>query len=202
MDDLAEVAAWLGYAQLNLSGGSYGTREVQVFARRHPDMVRTAVMDGVAAVHVPIYVFASRNLQLALDNLIDECATDAACRAAYPDLRNVIDSVLEKARSDPPAVEVDGSSIRFGIGPLSYALRGLLYDEAGTVPARVYEAFAGDWQPLADYYIGRQAWVGSSDGPTGYHYSVLCAEEMNALTWSRIERESAGTFMGEHLIGT
>ena len=98
---------------------------------------------------------------------------------------------------------VEGASVRFGIGPLSYALRGLLYGQAGTVPARIYEARAGRWQPLADYYIGRQAWVGSSDGlaSTGYHYSVLCAEEMNRLTWSRIEQESAGTFMGDHLIG-
>ena len=36
MDDLDEVRAWLGYDKINLSGGSYGTRAAQVFARRHP----------------------------------------------------------------------------------------------------------------------------------------------------------------------
>jgi len=200
MDDLADVAGWLGYSQLNLSGGSYGTREVQVFARRHPDMVRTAIMNGVAPVNEPVYVHHARYLQDALENLFEDCEADTACRTAYPELRTVLDAVLEKAKSDPPLVEAEGDSLRFGIGALSYALRGLLYGQSGTVPARIHEASAGQWQPLADYYIGRQAWVGASDGTSGYHFSVLCAEDIDPLTWAQIAQESAGTFMGDALI--
>jgi pimeloyl-ACP methyl ester carboxylesterase len=202
MDDLAAVATWLGYSSLNLIGGSYGTREAQIFTRRHPEMVRTVVMDGVAPVDERVYLYHARDLQASLDNLLEECAQQAECARAYPDLPQVLAEVLSRATNDPPQVLVEGARVRFGIGPLSYALRGLLYGQSGTVPARLYEAHRGDWQRLAEYYLGRQAWVGAAQGvPAGYHYSVLCAEDIDPLTWDDIERETRGSFMGPFLIG-
>jgi pimeloyl-ACP methyl ester carboxylesterase len=177
MDDLAELSAWLGYTQLDLSGGSYGTREAQSFTRRHPEMVRTVILNGVAPVDERIYVYHARYLQDALENLFGECEARTACRAAYPDLRTATNEVLNTAKDSPPEVEVEGTRVPFGIGPLSYALRGLLYGQSGTVPARIYDARSGNWQPLADYYLARQAWVGAPDGPTGYHYSTHVAAD-------------------------
>ena len=46
--DLDAVRAALGYARINLWGGSYGTRVAQEYLRRHPDRVRSVVLDGVA----------------------------------------------------------------------------------------------------------------------------------------------------------
>ncbi len=202
MDDLAELAAWLGYTHLNLSGGSYGTREAQIFARRHPDMVRTVILNAAAPVDVPIYVLHARELQRALDNMVAECGSQPACRQAYPDLQRVLDGVLTTAKENPATVTVEGTTVRFGIGPLSYALRGLLYGRAGAVPARIYDAHEGNWQPLAEYYLGRQAWVGAADGtPAGYHFSALCAEDVDPVGWDDIARQTAGTFMGDFLIG-
>ncbi len=43
MDDLDELRAWLNYTALNLIGGSYGTREIQVYLRRHGESARTAI---------------------------------------------------------------------------------------------------------------------------------------------------------------
>ncbi len=201
MDDLADVASWLGYSQLNLMGGSYGTREAQIFTRRHPEMVRTVIMNGVAPVDQRVYLYHARDLQDALDNLIAECASETACNSAYPDFEEVLREVLSIAAENPPEVTVQGTIVHFGIGPLSYALRGLLYGQAGRVPAVIYAAHAGDWQMLVDYYIGRQAWVGSADGtPAGYHYSVLCSEDIDPLSWEEIASETAGTFMGDFLI--
>ena len=201
MDDLADLTRWLGYPQLNVMGGSYGTREVQIFARRHPELVRTAVMNAVAPVDQPVYLYHAKGLQGSLENMIAECEAQPACRNAYPDLVTVLDEVLSTAVNDPPLVTVAGETLRFGIGPLSYALRGLLYGQSGTVPARVYEAHAGNWDRLANIYLQRQAWVGSAGGsPAGYHYSVLCSEDIDPLTWDEIAAESANTFMGDFLI--
>jgi len=201
MDDLAELTEWLGYDQLNLSGGSYGTREVQIFTRRHPELVRTVIMNGVAPVHEWVYLHHARGLQSALDNLLAECRAQADCRAAYPDLPTVLQEVLSTATSDPPNVVVQNTPVAFGIGPLSYALRGLLYGRSGSVPARLQEAHGGNWQPLAEYYFSRQAWVGGDGGtPAGYHFSVLCSEDIDPLTWDGIARETTGTFMGDFLI--
>ena len=46
LDDLDEVRAWLGYERLNVFGGSYGTRAAQVYMRRHPEHVRSAILAG------------------------------------------------------------------------------------------------------------------------------------------------------------
>ena len=56
MDDLNELRAWLNYRALDLDGGSYGTREVQVFLRRHPESVRTAVLTAVSPLFEGGYV--------------------------------------------------------------------------------------------------------------------------------------------------
>jgi pimeloyl-ACP methyl ester carboxylesterase len=201
MDDLADLASWLGYTQLNLSGGSYGTREAQIFTRLHPDMVRTVILNGVGAVDRPMYLYNARSLQEALDSTVHACEIQPACKAAYPDLETVVHDVLATATRRPPRVMVEGTEVRFGIGPLSYALRGLLYDQSGSVPARLYEAHRGDWQFLKNYYLTRQAWVSAAQGVTaGYHLSVICAEDIDPLGWDDISRETAGTFMGDFLI--
>jgi len=201
MDDLADVSAWLGYTRLNLNGGSYGTREAQVFVRRHPDRVRTVILNGVAPIDENVYLYHARDLQGALENMLEECEGQAQCQSAYPDVRRVLAEVLTVATEDPPRLVVGGASVDFGIGPLSYALRGLLYGQSGTVPARLYEARDGAWRALADYYLARQAWIGGAQGtPAGYHYSVLCAEDIDPLSWEDIARETAVTFMGDFLI--
>ena len=50
VDDVDEIRAALGYERLNLKGGSYGTRPVQVYLRRHPERVRTAMKEEAAAL--------------------------------------------------------------------------------------------------------------------------------------------------------
>jgi len=149
-----------------------------------------------------VYVHHARFLQDALDDLLDECEAVSSCRTAYPDLRTVLHGVLREARDRSPTVTVRGEQVQFEMGPLSYALRGLLYTQSGTVPARLYEAHSGDWQGLAEYYERRQAWVHGAQGVSaGYHFSVLCAEDVNLVDWDEIERATEGTFMGDHLIG-
>jgi pimeloyl-ACP methyl ester carboxylesterase len=48
MDDLDDVRAALGYDEINLWGGSYGTRAALVYLRQHGDHVRSATLWGVA----------------------------------------------------------------------------------------------------------------------------------------------------------
>ena len=49
MDDVEDVRAALGYDQINLYGGSYGTRVAQHYLRKYPMRVRTVILDGVVA---------------------------------------------------------------------------------------------------------------------------------------------------------
>src|SRR5574341_616508 len=76
MDDLDEVRAVLGYERLNLFGGSYGTRAVLVYLKRHPEHVRTARLQGVSPTNQLMpHDFPQAN-ERALQGIIAECAAD------------------------------------------------------------------------------------------------------------------------------
>ena len=143
----------------------------------------------------------ARGLQNALDELVDECLADSRCSDSYPDLREDLEKILARVRTDPPEVLAEGETVRFGPGELGYALRGLLYRRAEEIPSLVDGAARGDWQPLADYYLQRSGWVGEEGGEAGMHFSVLCAEDISHLDRETIERETAGTFLGDYLVG-
>jgi pimeloyl-ACP methyl ester carboxylesterase len=200
VDDLEELRAWLGYPQLNLLGGSYGTRVAQVYLARHPHSVRTAVLNGVAPIAEPLYVQHARLLQRALERVLAGCAADDECARTYPRLTESLAEVLARFQQGPQFVELDGDTLPFSLGDLSYALRGLLYGRAGEVPRLITAAAAGDVAPLARYYAERTAWVGERGGSAGYHFSVLCAEDIAPLTDDQVARATAGSFMGAHLI--
>lgn len=200
VDDLDELRAWLGYPSLNLMGTSYGTRVAQVYLRRHPEVVRTVVLNGVAPVSEPLYVRHARLLQRALDRLLAECRADEACHGAYPDLDARLARLLDRFARGPVELRAGEETVPFGMGDVAYAFRGMLYGRAGELPAMIHRASEGDLEPLLSYYLERTGWVGGADGEAGYHFSVLCAEDVAPLTDEIVERETRGTFMGDHLI--
>lgn len=104
-DDMAEVAAALGYRKLNVMGTSYGTRAALVFLRRHPDRVRSVTLYGVLPPDARVPLPAARNTQTALDALFADCAAQPACAAAFPDLKADFAAVLQRVEEKPVPVE-------------------------------------------------------------------------------------------------
>ncbi len=83
-DDVADIVRALGYEQVNLYGVSYGTRLGLEVMRRHPDLVRSAVLDGVYPPTIDAELDFPRAVAGAFANLFEDCASDAglpACRA-------------------------------------------------------------------------------------------------------------------------
>ena len=101
MDDLDEVRAALGYETINLLGGSYGTRAVLVYMRRHPERVRTAVLDGLAPVSMRLPSNMSVDAHDALDRLFADCEADTGCREAFPDLPQTFAGVIADLEASP-----------------------------------------------------------------------------------------------------
>ncbi|HEY0038674.1 MAG TPA: alpha/beta fold hydrolase [Longimicrobium sp.] len=86
MRDLEQVRHALGYERINLYGTSYGTRAALEYARRYPSRVRSMILRGVTPPSLVVPLPFARDAQRSLDLLFDECRSDGACRAAYPDL--------------------------------------------------------------------------------------------------------------------
>ena len=61
MDDIDDVRKFLGYGEINLWGGSYGTRAALVYLKWHEDAVRSVVIDGVAPpdMRLPLFMETS-----------------------------------------------------------------------------------------------------------------------------------------------
>ncbi|MBI1357451.1 MAG: alpha/beta fold hydrolase [Acidobacteria bacterium] len=132
MDDLDDVRAWLGYEQVNLYGGSYGTRAALVYLRRHEDHVRSVVLDGVAPTNMALPLYFARDAQRALDALLEACRAAPSCEERFPELRAKVDGLL--ARLDEPR-KVEATHPRTGqaIAPMlsradaAGALTGMLF---------------------------------------------------------------------------
>jgi len=187
--DLDAVRAALGYPRVNLWGGSYGTRVALAYLRRHPDRVRTMVLDGVAGpgMVVPRDVWPSRDE--ALEAVVAACAGSPACRAQHPDLAATL-RTLERDLAAPGRV-VAFPDPRTGTpreGQLSFdivlgALYGLAYapERAALIPEVVARTAAGDYGPLV---AAAQAALGDmSDQLTpALHYAVICSEDAPRVT--------------------
>ena len=202
MDDLEEVRAALGYKQLNLFGGSYGTRAALVFLRRHPQSVRTITLHGVAPTnqHMPL-AFAQHN-ERALQGIINECAADEACKKAFPNLGTETRNVLERLKNEPVEVEVRNprpGKVRLSRDLAAEAIRYMLYapGPASQVPFFLYRAAQGDFVPLAEAALRyRRELVGT--GSNGMYLSITCAEDLPWIKPGEGEQMAANTFLGDY----
>jgi len=99
-DDLDQLRHLLGIRQWNLIGFSYGTRLAQTVLARHPEGVRSVVLDSVLPIDIGYDEMAAAALRRALDLVLDGCASDVECDTRYPDLRSRFEALIVRADRD------------------------------------------------------------------------------------------------------
>ncbi len=206
-DDLEEVRQWLGYGQINLEGGSYGTRAAQVYMRRHPTSVRSAVLFGTAAFpqHLPLY--HARDEHRALDLLLGDCLADESCRAAFPDVRAELAAVMARLDAGPVTATIPGAepgetvTVELAKGAVAEELRFTLYGAQTAVytPLLIHQAAAGDFAPLARVAL-RWEKVLRRLLAYGMHLSVTCAEDVPFIPRDQVAALTAGTELGDYRV--
>jgi pimeloyl-ACP methyl ester carboxylesterase len=205
MDDLDEVRQALGYDTINLWGGSYGTRAGLVYLRRHPDRVRTAILDGVAPVAMKLPLYMGMDAARALDLLLEDCAADAGCNAAYPDLTEELQTLLETLEQGPVRQTLahprTGRPTEVVVSRTSLAssVRAPLYspDLAVVLPLAISSAARGDYGPLSAMGVG---FAGDASLYTGMFLSVVCSEDVPAITVSDRALAEAEPLFGTSLL--
>lgn len=204
MDDLDQVRRALGYEQLDLIAGSYGTRAALDYMRRHPEAVHTAFLEGPDPTNSRSPVTFAADAQAALDGWIEECREDPACAAAFPDFRTEVPAVLERLAASPVEVEVlnpksgERETVRLTKDAASQTLRYMLYSTgtAVQVPLVVHRAAEGDFEGLGQTTLSFAGLVDSlSDG---FFLSVTCAEDVPFFTLEEAREAAAGTFLGDY----
>ena len=114
--DVAQIAQILGYEQIDLIAGSYGTRLAAQVLSRHPDTIRAAVLGGVdvpntndAFPESPVFL---NTFERAATLFGEWCANDDLCNLVnpdfdYPTIINQIEDLIER----DGAVEMFGQPI-------------------------------------------------------------------------------------------
>jgi len=205
--DLDAVRAALGYEQVNVYGGSYGTRVAQHYARRYPQQTRAVVLDGVVPPALALVPNVAIESQRALERVYARCAADPDCDRRFPALGAQFAKLDARLTGGPVTVTladpVTGESGRVEVtrAHLVTMARMLTYSPgtASILPLVLHEAATnGNFGPLA----AQAEMIGDDLERTiamGMHNSVVCAEDAprfaEAVDREALEATAIGALM-------
>ncbi|MEX1031820.1 MAG: alpha/beta hydrolase [Cellvibrionaceae bacterium] len=184
MDDINRVREALDYDHINLWGGSYGTRAALVYMRRHPDTVRSAVLDSLAPIGIQLPHHALVDADTALRNLFGLCEQDAACQQRFGDLESTTRQLVADLDDRPRRVSVEHpltqERIQLNVSGqwLASLIRLALYqrDLGPILPLAIESAAAGDFRPFV--LLLTLAEDLSESISIGMQITILCAEDV------------------------
>ena len=193
-DDLEAVRRTLGYGRIDLYGGSYGATLAQVYLRRHPDSVRSAVLDGASLPGVRIYELSARNAERALDAQLARCAAAPACRHAFPHPRRELSQLLARR---PRRVAVQSGTYALGPDEVAWTVAALsaAAEGAALIPYTIDAAAHGDYKPLARAYAEQ---IGPDLDPRArlaMSWEILCSEPWARFDPAATARAGAGSYL-------
>ncbi len=118
IEDFESVRRALGIAKWNVVGESYGTTVAMTLLARHPENIRSAVLDSLNPPDAFFGMAWSARVAAARNALFASCAAEPACSVAYPDLAGLYRDVRTRLEQDapfvalPPALHVPGDRVR------------------------------------------------------------------------------------------
>jgi len=186
--DVNAVRIALGYDQVNLYGGSYGSLLAQATMRDYPEGIRSVVLTSVLPLEKSLFVEGSTTIAKAIMHLLDTCATDEVCNSAYPDLQGVLFEIIEQLNADPIPITVtnplDGQSydgLLTGDAVLGN-LVSVLYQTPliPSLPQAIYDVYNGDYELMTQLSSIRLTLLDATS--RGMTYSVLCTEDLIGRT--------------------
>jgi len=204
VDDLERVRRALGAPLFDLIGVSYGTRVAQQYLMRHPDGVRSAVLDSPAPNQLILGEGFAASLEAALQRDFADCSAAPACRKAFNDPLQTLHRLRDELRANPHAVTFRDPR---SFAPVSHMLTpGLLVgvvrlfayepETAALLPLSIDAAAHGDFAPL----LGQQRLLDADlagDINGGMGMSVICSEDADEL---RARPQDADTLLGNVLV--
>jgi pimeloyl-ACP methyl ester carboxylesterase len=187
--DLDAVREALGVTQVNVIGGSYGTRVAQQYAMAYPAHTRSVVLDGVAPNRLVVGGEFAKRLQEALQKQDAQCAKDPVCNKRFAsaggaDLITRLGALKQRLKQAPvevtfkdPASNETRHDTLTGDTVVSLA-HGVSYvpQLSSILPLVVNEAEKGNYEPMMAI---AHLWSTQMGGTMnrGMQWSVICAED-------------------------
>ena len=202
--DLEDVRRALGSPQFDLFGVSYGTRVAQQYAMRHPEGLRTLILDGIAPNSLVLGEDFAVNLDAALKAQFARCSANPACHDRFGDPYQTLYQLRDALRANPHKVSFrdpqNYASVQRVLSEYSLAtvVRMFAYspETAALLPLSIDAAARGDVGPL----LGQAKLLTGDLGDTmdgGMQYSVICSEDADLL---KPRPQDKDTILGEGMI--
>lgn len=204
VEDLNDIRLAFGYDRINLYGMSYGTRAALIYMRYHPETVRTAVLNGTAPVSLINALYHAASAQGSIEQLFSECAADAGCNKAYPDLDRKLAAVLSRLDQKPAEVTIPHPAYKSPVtleltrDAFAEALRIMLYSPPllSQVPYYIQKAYEGDLKYFVQTSVMYNRMTRHSLA-LGLYLCVTCAEDIARIEPQQIPDLTKDTFYGD-----
>ena len=199
--DFDAVRSALGHEQINIYGGSYGTRAGLVYMRMFPESLRSVVLDSVGPIEVPIGLFGKSSAR-SFNLLLENCQKELSCQQAYPELEQEYNAVMSRLEITPTEVAIAhprlGTQTKFVISKAKFlgTLRMQLYSVAtrSLVPLVIHQAYLGNYMPLAGL-------VAQSENDQGIYlgllFNITCNEDYPRISATDFEQDAKNNFGGD-----
>ena len=196
--DFDAVRVALGHQQINIYGGSYGTRAGLVYMRMFPDSLRSVVLDSVGPIEVPIGLFGQSSAR-SFNLLLENCQKELSCKTAYPELGQEFKELMTRLEQAPAEVSIAhprlGTQTKFVISKakLLGTIRMQLYSVStrSLVPLVIHQAYLGNYMPLAGL-------VARSEGGQGIYigllFNITCNEDYPRISVTDFEQDADNDF--------
>lgn len=205
--DLEDLRQAIGAPLVNLVGISYGTRVAQQYMNRHPQALRSVVLDSAVPNTHTLGQAQAVNLDNALKAQFAVCTADPACAGAFGDpyatligLRDALNTQPHKVSWPDPHDFGSEEQLLDGVGVATLA-RFYAYapETAALLPLVLHEAAAGRFAPLMAQVglimAGMEDLAGS-----GMPLSVICSEDADQVVADPRDADTVmGTLMSEVL---
>lgn len=204
IEDLDAVRHAMGLGPLDVVGVSYGTRVALDYLRRHPDSVRTVILDSVVPPELALGQDFAANLDAALAKIFAQCRTDKDCHARFGDPAATLQDLRKRLVIAPMHADIPDpingalTSSTLYASTLAGIVRLYAYSPefVSLLPLLIDEADHDRPQPMlaqGRFIFGRFA----DSMAMGMQLSVSCAEDVSLL---KAETPSPDSLMGSGFV--
>jgi len=198
--DFEAVRENLGYQQVHLYGGSYGTRAALVYMRLFPQSVKSTILDSVGPIEVPIGLFG-KSAERSFNLLLKHCLNDESCNNAYPNLQQEFNTVIQRLSKKIVSLKINhprlGTQTQFKLSKdkfVNIILRQLYGMETRSmVPLIIHQAFLNNYQPLIGLISANE---NAMQMYVGLTFNIICNEDLPKMTKKMQMQDSNNNFDG------
>ncbi len=190
--DLEALRQHLGYKQLNLFGGSYGTRLGLKYMELYPDKVRSAVLSGLFPPEIRMYDYLFSNFNNALNKVFESCEKDGECQQTYPNLRSEFINTYAQLKTNPITIKLNGNDFILNQQDILLFMHQMLYNNKTIerIPKFIKALTNRDKNHISStigLFLPRITLINLA-----VYYSIMTADEGSFNNQQKINKDSKG----------